>query len=418
MENNENRKQGNSSFWKGVIAGLVTALLITCMAFVSKLVLDRYQSMARLANLSHQAEENGSVVNERTEHKMQVLQDTIEQYFMEEVTTEQLDDGIYRGMLESLDDPYSVYYSEDELRDLQEQTKGIYYGVGAYVGIDQETGYAQFSKIIPGTPAEEAALQSGDYIYQVEGEDMQGKELSYVVGKIKGEEGSKVTITIVRMGTAEPFDVTLERKEIESPTVTYQMFEHQIAYISIAEFDTVTTEQFKQYYKQAEREEMKGLILDLRDNPGGNLTTVTEIAREILPKGMIVYTEDKYGERMEYTCDGVKEIEVPLIVLVNGNSASASEILAGAVKDYGIGTLMGTTTYGKGIVQRVISLSDGTAVKLTVSKYYTPKGNNIHKIGIEPDVEIAFDAEQYLDKKIDNQLETAKKTMADMIQEQ
>lgn len=152
---------------------------------------------------------------------------------------------------------------------------------------------------------------------------------------------------------------------------------------------------------------MKGLILDLRGNPGGNLNTVCDIAREILPKGLIVYTEDKDGKRSEYTCDGTKEMKEPLVVLVDSGSASASEILAGAVKDYGIGTLVGTTTFGKGIVQRIISLSDGSAVKLTVSNYYTPNGNNIHKIGIEPDIEEKFDSEAYYNDGVDNQLNKA-----------
>ena len=160
---------------------------------------------------------------------------------------------------------------------------------------------------------------------------------------------------------------------------------------------------------------MKGLIIDLRSNPGGNLTTVVDIARQLLPKGLIVYTEDKYGERVEYSCDGTHQIEVPLVVLVNGYSASASEILSGAIKDYGIGTLIGTTTYGKGIVQKVISLSDGSAVKLTVSKYFTPNGNNIHKIGIEPDIEVEFDAERYQKDQYDNQLEEARKVIAEKL---
>ena len=192
------------------------------------------------------------------------------------------------------------------------------------------------------------------------------------------------------------------------------MLDDNMAYIQITEFDLVTTDQFEKAYDQAKADGMKGLILDLRSNPGGNLSTVCDIARMILPKGLIVYTEDKYGKREEYTCDGANEIKVPLVVLTNGYSASASEILAGAIKDYGIGTLVGTTTYGKGIVQKVINLSDGSAVKLTVSTYYTPNGNNIHKIGIDPDMEVEFDAEQYKNG-VDNQLEKAKEVLAGLL---
>jgi carboxyl-terminal processing protease len=255
-----------------------------------------------------------------------------------------------------------------------------------------------------------------DYIYMVDGEDMYGQDSSYVVSKIKGDEHTYVTITVLRDGEVDPIDISVERRKIENPTVEYEMYDDGMAYIKITEFDLVTSEQFDEAYSQAKADGMKGLIIDLRSNPGGNLSTVCDIAREILPKGLIVYTEDKYGKREEYTCDGKNEIQVPLVVLTNGYSASASEILAGAVKDYGIGKLVGTTTFGKGIVQKVINLSDGTAVKLTVSSYYTPAGNNIHKIGIEPDVEVEFDSDLYKEG-IDNQLEKAKEVLTKMLSE-
>lgn len=356
-----------------------------------------------------------SVVNKGMEKKLEVLEDTISEYFWQEVDEKTLEDGVYKGLLEALDDPYSVYYTSEELIALQEQTEGIYYGIGAYISQDLDTGYVQISKIIKNTPAEESDLMQGDYIYKINGEDMQGKDSTYVVSKIKGEEGTSVVITVVREGASEPIDITVERRKIESPTVEYEMYENGIAYIQITEFDLVTSGQFEEAYQRAKDEGMKGLIIDLRSNPGGNLSTVCDIARMILPKGLIVYTEDKYGKREEYTCNGNNEIKVPLVVLTNGYSASASEILAGAVKDYGIGKLVGTTTYGKGIVQKVINLSDGSAVKLTVSSYFTPNGNNIHKIGIDPDVEVEFDAALY-EQGIDNQLEKAKEVLAQMMQ--
>jgi carboxyl-terminal processing protease len=348
--------------------------------------------------------------------KLGILEDTIQQYFWQDVDEEALEDGLYKGLLESLDDPYSVYYTEEELIAMQEQTEGVYYGVGAYISQDTESGYVRISGIIKNTPAEESGLMPDDYIYMVDGEEMYGQDSSYVVSKIKGEEGTYVTISVLRDGESEPIDISVERRKIESPTVEYEMYDDGMAYIQITEFDLVTSSQFEEAYNQAKSDGMKGLIIDLRSNPGGNLSTVCDIAREILPKGLIVYTEDKYGKREEYTCDGKNEIQVPLVVLTNGYSASASEILAGAVKDYGIGKLVGTTTYGKGIVQKVINLSDGTAVKLTVSSYFTPAGNNIHKIGIEPDVEVEFDADLYKDG-IDNQLEKAKEVLAEMVNE-
>lgn len=409
---NENEKDDNRSFWRGLAVGLASSCAILLVVFGSVKIYQTYRVYGKLA--SGNSAETESVANEKTTEKLGVLENTIKQYFWQDVDESTLEEGVYKGLLESLDDPYSVYYTHDELVQLQQQTEGIYYGIGAYISQDNEMGYVRVSKIIKNTPAEASGLQQDDYIYKVDGEDMQGKDSSYVVSKIKGEAGTKVTITVVREGATDPIDIEVERQKIESPTVEYQMLDNDMAYIQITEFDLVTTEQFEQAYKQAQADEMKGLILDLRSNPGGNLSTVCDIARMILPKGLIVYTEDKYGKREEYTCDGANQIKVPLVVLTNGYSASASEILAGAVKDYGIGTLVGTTTYGKGIVQKVINLSDGSAVKLTVSNYFTPNGNNIHKIGIDPDVEVEFDAEQYKNG-VDNQLEKAKEVLAGLM---
>ena len=409
---NENEKDDNRSFWRGLAVGLASSCAILLVVFGSVKIYQTYRVYGRLASGS--SAETESVANEKTTEKLGVLENTIKQYFWQDVDESTLEEGVYKGLLESLDDPYSVYYTHDELVQLQQQTEGIYYGIGAYISQDNEMGYVRVSKIIKNTPAEASGLQQDDYIYKVDGEDMQGKDSSYVVSKIKGEAGTKVTITVVREGATDPIDIEVERQKIESPTVEYQMLDNDMAYIQITEFDLVTTEQFEEAYKQARADGMKGLILDLRSNPGGNLSTVCDIARMILPKGLIVYTEDKYGKREEYTCDGANQIKVPLVVLTNGYSASASEILAGAVKDYGIGTLVGTTTYGKGIVQKVINLSDGSAVKLTVSNYFTPNGNNIHKIGIEPDVEVEFDAEQYKNG-VDNQLEKAKEVLAGLM---
>ncbi len=409
---NENEKDDNRSFWRGLAVGLASSCAILLVVFGSVKIYQTYRVYGRLA--SGNSAETESVANEKTTEKLGVLENTIKQYFWQDVDESTLEEGVYKGLLESLDDPYSVYYTHDELVQLQQQTEGIYYGIGAYISQDNEMGYVRVSKIIKNTPAEASGLQQDDYIYKVDGEDMQGKDSSYVVSKIKGEAGTKVTITVVREGATDPIDIEVERQKIESPTVEYQMLDNDMAYIQITEFDLVTTDQFEQAYKQAQTDGMKGLILDLRSNPGGNLSTVCDIARMILPKGLIVYTEDKYGKREEYTCDGANQIKVPLVVLTNGYSASASEILAGAVKDYGIGTLVGTTTYGKGIVQKVINLSDGSAVKLTVSNYFTPNGNNIHKIGIDPDVEVEFDAEQYKNG-VDNQLEKAKEVLAGLM---
>ena len=409
---NENNEQNRSSFYKGLVSGLGIAFLISVLSFVGVKIYRDVNEYAIRMNSDSTVHTN--IVNDDSIKKLNLLEDTINKYYLQDVDVSQMEDGIYRGLLDSLEDPYSVYYTAEELKELEEQTQGIYYGIGAYISQNIEFGYAQISKIIEGTPAEESELMAGDLICEINGEDMYGKESSYVVSKIKGEEGTFVTITVFRESISDYLDIEVERRKIESPTVKYEMHEGGIAYIQIQEFDIITTNQFKSYYRQAQNEGMKGLVIDLRSNPGGNLSTVCEIAREILPKGLIVYTEDKYGERSEYSCDGSKEIKVPLVVMIDGYSASASEILAGAVKDYGIGKLVGTTTFGKGIVQKVISLSDGSAVKITVSNYFTPNGNNIHKKGVEPDVEIEFDAEKYAEG-IDVQLDKAEEVLREMM---
>jgi carboxyl-terminal processing protease len=402
----ENKKNYLWGLLTGVVVTIILiALVVGCISIYLKAI-----KISRISDTSS----SESITDDSVNEKLGVLEDTIKQYYWQDVDEQTLEDGIYNGLLDSLDDPYSVYYTTEELIALQEQTQGIYYGIGAYISQDNETGYVRISGVIKNTPAEESGLMPNDYIYMVDGEDMYGQDSSYVVSKIKGEEHTYVTITVLRDGEADPIDISVERRKIESPTVQYEMYDDGVAYIHITEFDLVTSSQFEEAYSQAKSEGMKGLIIDLRSNPGGNLSTVCEIARQILPKGLIVYTEDKYGKREEYTCDGKNEIQVPLVVLTNGYSASASEILAGAVKDYGIGKLVGTTTFGKGIVQKVINLNDGTAVKLTVSSYYTPSGNNIHGIGIEPDVEVEFDTDAYKDG-VDNQLEKAKEVLAEMI---
>ena len=250
--------------------------------------------------------------------------------------------------------------------------------------------------------------------------EVTGVDLTMVVSQIKGEENTQVTISVVREGEEDYLELQVERRTIEIRTVSSAMLEDRIGYISITSFDDVTTDQFIKALDELEAQGMDGLIVDLRDNGGGLVSSVCAILDRLLPEGLIVYTEDKYGNREEEHSDAEHYFDKPLAVLVNGNSASASEIFAGAIKDYGIGTLVGTKTYGKGIVQKIYPLQDGTAVKLTVSKYYTPKGNNIHEIGIEPDVEI--DLEESLKKEAvvplekDNQLQKAKELVLEKME--
>lgn len=392
-----------NKFISGLVTGFLLASILVGGVYIGTQVYMIYQ-LKQVANGNYSSDQ---VLDGVTDQKIEIIESTIHQYYFDEVGTDTIVDGIYSGMVESLGDPYSDYYSVEELADIQEQTEGIYYGIGAYVSQDTVTGLCMISGVIEGTPAEEVGLREGDLIYQVEDTMVQGMDTTDVTLLIKGEEGTIVHVTIFREGEEDYLEFDIERRKIESPTVAYEMLENNIGYIQITEFDDVTEDQFAEALAVTKGSGMESLILDLRSNPGGNLDTVCEIARMLLPEGMIVYTEDKYGSRDEYTCDGKNEIEVPVVVLINGYSASASEILAGAIQDYGIGTLMGTTTFGKGIVQRIISLSDGSALKLTVSKYYTPSGQNIHGIGIEPDVTVEFDSTLYYEEGVDNQLNEA-----------
>ena len=262
-----------------------------------------------------------------------------------------------------------------------------------------------------GTPAQKAGLQPGDILYTVNGTEVTGKDLTDVVSLIKTAEGDHVHMQIVRDGENDYLEFDVERSEVSVPTVAYKMMDDNIGYIAISEFDEVTAEQFRNALTDLEGQGMEKLIIDLRNNLGGLLDTCCEMLRQILPEGLIVYTEDKDGNREEYKCDGANAFTKPMAVLVNSYSASAAEIFSGAVKDYGIGTLVGTKTFGKGIVQRIVGMDDGTAVKLTISKYFTPNGTDIHQKGIEPDITVELD--DSLKNKVtitveeDNQLQKA-----------
>ena len=395
------------SFAGGLIAGIVLTLFLGGGYFAGTQLYRAFQAQKGAVSASGDSQEAVSVANPATMQKMGVLEEMIDEYYLEDAQESALEQGVYKGMIEALQDPYSTYYSQEELEELQNKTQGIYYGIGARVGIDADTQLPRIASVIEGTPAQEAGLMAGDLLYEVDGTCVQGMDLNSAVALVKGDEGTIVHLTVIREGETDYLEFDVERRKLENETVTYEMMEDGIGYIQIQEFDDVTVDQFSEALDACRREGMQGLILDLRGNPGGNLSTVCEIARMMLPEGLIVYTEEKNGDREEYTCDGSRQLTEPLVVLVDSNSASASEILAGAVKDYGIGTLVGTTTFGKGIVQRIMKLSDGSAVKLTVSKYYTPKGNNIHEIGISPDVEVPFEAEAYLEDGTDNQLDKA-----------
>lgn len=388
-------------FLPGVLVGILVAIIAVGILFAVT------GSGGGLPGaVSSYAGADGSAVNEESINKLSVLEQYIDYFYYKssEITEEEKENGMYKGLFESLGDVYSCYYTPEEYKILEEQTQGVYYGIGAYVSQDVETGFCAISGVIKNSPAEEAGLMEGDIIYKVDGEDMAGLELDEVVSNIRGEEGSEVTLTLVRDG--KNMEVTLTRARVNTPTVDSEMLQDGIGYLQITEFDDVTTEQFNENMAQLKADGLKGLIIDLRGNPGGNVTTVCAIAEQLLPEGLIFYMEDKDGNKTEYKCDGA-DFDLPLVVLVNEYSASAAEILSGAVKDAGIGKLVGKKTFGKGIVQNVIPLEDGSAIKLTIANYYTRGGNDIHLKGVEPDVEVDLDTDAYLDDGTDTQLDKA-----------
>ena len=411
MDENEkysDRGSGRGLFLAGLIAGLGGALVIVAVAYLG------VGLQSALENRSVAALKEGSVVDARLVSKLQTLEDIIDKdFFLDAVSEEELRDGIYRGLMNALGDPYTVYYSAEELASFMQQTEGTYYGIGAYMAQDKETSLPMITDVMQGAPAQAAGLRANDLIYAVNGDSVYGMSLDAAVSLIKGPEGTDVTLTIIRENAADLMDITVTRAKVETPTVNLTMLDNDIAYIELTEFNSVSVDQFAEALAVAKGSGMKGMILDLRGNPGGNLDSVVDICKMILPEGLIVYTEDKSGRRKEYTCDGSRKLQVPLTVLIDANSASAAEIMAGAIKDYNLGTLVGTNTFGKGIVQQVIPFKDGSAIKITTSAYYTPAGNNIHGKGIEPDVECPFDGEAYYGSEDhpDNQLEKAKEVL-------
>ena len=340
----------------------------------------------------------------------------IDESYLGDKDQEKLKEGLYTGLIYGLDDPYSRYYTAEEYEEENTSNQGTYQGIGISMEKNKEGGI-RIVECYEGGPGEAAGLKKDDIVSAIDGEDITDTAVSDVADMIRNSDKESVVLTVHRENVEEPMKIKVSITDVELPSVFHEMLDDQIGYIRITEFKGVTCEQYREAFQNLDEQEMKRLIVDLRDNPGGLLDSVCEILREILPGGLIVYTEDKDGNREEQTCDGKNELQIPLAVLVNENSASASEIFAGAVQDYGIGTIVGTTTYGKGVVQSIRQLSDGSAIKLTIANYYTPKGNNINKIGIKPDIEVSLDTsllnkdKDEITHEEDNQLQEAIKAV-------
>lgn len=354
--------------------------------------------------------ETGSktTISSEVSGKLDFLKEVIDLKYLEKTDEKTLEENIYKGLLQGLNDPYSVYYTKDEYDALKEETSGSYCGIGALVSQNADTGVITAINVFKGSPAEKAGMKNGDIIFKVEDKEVTGEDLNNVVAKMKGEKDTKVKINVYRTSEKEYIDLKITRDKVDVPTVEHKMLDKSkgIGYIQITQFEEVTYDQFKEALDDLKKQGMKSVIFDLRNNPGGLYDTVCEMLDDLLPEGTLVYTKDKDGKKQEKKSDA-NFLDMPMVVLQNENSASASEIFAGAIQDFGAGKIVGTQSFGKGIVQSIIPLSDGSAVKLTVEKYYTPKGVNIHGKGITPDVKVEISK----DGKKDNQLQKAIEVM-------
>ena len=385
---------------KGFIKGALTGALLTLLVV----------SLAA-CGLQHI---NEGIISSDTETKLSYLKKLIDETYLHDIKEKDLNEGIYKGYVEGLGDQYSAYYDKKETKELSESLDGSFSGIGAVMTQDASSGVITITQVYDDSPAKKAGIKAGDILYRVEEKTVTGKDLDKVVSWIKGKKGTKVNLTLLRGTNSDKIKVTATRDVINVETVKYKVLENQIGYISISEFDSVTGAQFAKALKQLQKKNIEGLVVDLRNNPGGSLSTVCYILDSILPKGLIVYTKDKNGKKEEYTSDEKHRLNLPMSVLVNGQSASASEIFAGAVQDYGKAEIIGTQTYGKGVVQNLFDLKDGTCVKLTTSEYFTPKGRNIDGKGITPDVKIEYKYNAK-DPKADNQLDKAVSVVKDKI---
>ena len=400
------RKKGSTA--KGIVIGVIATLLIGCVAVNVGCIATNSKI---LITSKGNGTEGGSVLSADTISKINELNAYINTYYYDDVDTADLQDGLYKGLLEGIGDKYSIYYNAKDYEAMQVSVTGQYYGIGAGLSQDKDTMVVTVTKIYEGTPSEEAGLLKDDIIISVDDTDATSLELTELVRQIRGEEGTTVHLEVYRPSTGEYLSFDVERRDITLPSVSHKMLQDRIGYIHIDSFESETATQFEEAVSDLEKQGMEALVLDVRYNPGGLVTSVVKILDDILPEGVVVYTEDKNGNRQNYTSSGDTHLDYPMAVLINGDSASAAEILAGAIKDYEHGTLIGTTTYGKGIVQTNFPLEDGDAVKLTTAKYFTPNGNYIHGVGIEPDIELEY---EYLDPEgevyeetYDNQIQKA-----------
>lgn len=397
------RKKKSQGFASGMIIGAVSAFMAVILLILSVAAVCIAKGYIHIGvngdvYIQSDAVTDSDGIGSEVEGKLNAIDSVLESFYFGDVDDETAKDNIYKAYLSSYGDKYTMYYTADEYKALKESTNGKFYGIGAVCQLSGEGGVLLVDVYDNGA-GYQAGLRSGDRVVNVDGRDITDMELSSAVALIKGDKGTSVTLEVIR-GT-ERLTFSVVRDAVEAKTVSYTLLDNNIGYLSISQFEEVTTKQFKAAVEDLQSQGMKGLVIDIRNNPGGLLDTVVGMLKYMLPDGLIVYTEDKQGNRKEYKGQDNDEFNLPLAVLVNGNSASASEIFAGAIQDYGKGTIIGTQTYGKGIVQTVKPLTDGSAIKFTIAKYFTPKGQDIHGKGVTPDMVVEYDTDADVDTQLD-----------------
>lgn len=397
------RKKKSQGFASGMIIGAVSAFMAVILLILSVAAVCIAKGYIHIGvngdvYIQSDAVTDSDGIGSEVEGKLNAIDSVLESFYFGDVDDETAKDNIYKAYLSSYGDKYTMYYTADEYKALKESTNGKFYGIGAVCQLSGEGGVLLVDVYDNGA-GYQAGLRSGDRVVNVDGRDITDMELSSAVALIKGDKGTSVTLEVIR-GT-ERLTFSAVRDAVEAKTVSYTLLDNNIGYLSISQFEEVTTKQFKAAVEDLQSQGMKGLVIDIRNNPGGLLDTVVGMLKYMLPDGLIVYTENKQGNRKEYKGQDNDEFNLPLAVIVNGNSASASEIFAGAIQDYGKGTIIGTQTYGKGIVQTVKPLTDGSAIKFTIAKYFTPKGQDIHGKGVTPDMVVEYDTDADVDTQLD-----------------
>ena len=360
------------------------------------------------------------LLNEQTLKELADIEAYIDDYFFYEQDRQAMRDGLLQGVVRSLPDDYAYYYNEAEFQKLIEEDEGEYCGIGVQVMQDGKTLQITVTKVFKGSPALEAGILPGDILTAVDGMNVQEMDLNTVVTYIRGEPGTTVDLTFFRPSENDYVDVTSGRAKIDTPSVEWEMLDGQIGYIQLEQFIENTYDQYVAALDDLTAQGMKGLIVDVRDDPGGLLDIVVDICDEMVPEGLVISVRDRNGAEENYYSDASQRVSLPTVVITNGNTASAAEIFTANLQDYGVATVIGTKTFGKGIVQTIIPLSGyKTALKITTAEYYTPNGVCIHGEGIEPDIVVELDEEAQgqaiIPRELDNQLQKAIEVIEDML---